>query len=112
MRSPAAFLCLPVVLAAALSLAGWLPSRALPSAAAQKAPPAPSFAREGVAFPDKPCPACHNAKKKRAGLSLHPYRDEAALLKGRKVFDSVLRMLASGEMPPKERPRPTPAEIE
>ena len=72
----------------------------------------PAFSKEGVAFLDKHCVQCHGDKVKKAGLTLHTFRDNAAVLNQRKVFQNVLQMLASGEMPPEKRPRPTPAELE
>jgi hypothetical protein len=73
---------------------------------------AADFGKEGVAFLQKHCVACHGAKKKSSGVALHMATDEASLLKNRKVFQSVLRMLEDGEMPPKERPRPMVEEVE
>jgi hypothetical protein len=82
-----------------------------PRAAAQKAR-TPTFAVEGVAFLKKHCLACHGPKVKRADLVLHPYTDDRAVVKGRKVWQNVLQMVRSGEMPPRARPRPTVAEVE
>ena len=64
---------------------------------------AADFAKDGVAFLQKHCVACHGEKKKNAGVSLHAITDEAGLLKNRKLFQSVLRVLDAGEMPPPER---------
>src|SRR5687768_15036985 len=66
----------------------------------------------GVAFLEKHCLGCHGEKVKRADLTLHAYRDDLAVLKNRKTFQNVLNMVTTGEMPPKNRPRPTAAEIE
>lgn len=74
--------------------------------------PVPAFGRDGVSFLQKHCLHCHGEKVKKAGLALHRYLDDAALLKDRKVWDNVRAMLRSGEMPPKPRPRPAVAEIE
>src|SRR5262245_8526644 len=101
---------LPTVLLAALSCAVALfPVRREVLA---EQPPGVTFAKEGVAFLEKHCLSCHGEKVQRADLSLHTYREEATLLKGRSVFQKVLQMLASGEMPPPKRPRPTSEEIE
>src|SRR5262245_32086310 len=70
------------------------------------------FKKDGVAFLEKHCIHCHGDKVQKADLKLSIYRDEAALLKNRKVWDNVLTMLKSGEMPPKSRPRPAMAEVE
>src|SRR5205823_2659986 len=71
-----------------------------------------SFSKDGVGFLAKHCLQCHGEKVKRADLTLHTFRDDTAILKNRKTFQTVLQMLTSGEMPPKKNPRPTPAEIE
>ena len=59
----------------------------------------------------KHCVGCHGSTKPKADLSLHVYVDEATLLKDRKKWPDVLKMVESGEMPPKGKPRPTPAEV-
>ncbi len=104
---------LPAALAAAWL---WLPPGP-PVADAPGSPPpvaeAPGdFATTGVAFLRKHCVDCHGEKTKRADLALHVYRDEASVLKDRKTWEEVLNMVRSGEMPPKKRPRPAPAEVE
>src|SRR5580692_1022334 len=74
--------------------------------------PAPDFGKLGRSFLDKHCIACHGGKKPKADLSLEPFRDSTSVVKQRKVWDNVRKMIAAGEMPPKEsdRPRPTVAE--
>ena len=79
--------------------------------AAETAPPA-SFGKEGVAFLTKHCVACHGPEKKKADLVLHTYKDEASLVKDRKTWNKVLRVLSMGEMPPQGRPQPKLEEVE
>lgn len=74
--------------------------------------PAPDFAREGRPFLEKHCLKCHSGKEPKAELSLEPYRDAASVARQRKVWANVLRMVATGEMPPQDRPRPTAADVE
>jgi hypothetical protein len=97
-------------LALAASL-GWIAAPSLGPARADQ-PKTPTFAREGVAFLQKHCLACHGQKVKRADVALHAIRDEAALLKHRKLLETVLGVLERGEMPPAKRPRPALAESE
>ncbi len=87
---------------------------ALPLPAAQAVEPASggTFAREGVAFLNKHCVACHGPQKKKADLVLHVYKDEQALLKDRNTWHKVLRVLQQGEMPPAGRPQPPLEETE
>jgi hypothetical protein len=77
-------------------------------------PPAPpsDFAKVGVGFVEKHCVHCHGEKVHKADLSLHKDRDDAAVLQSRKVWTNVVQMVQTGEMPPKTRPRPAPAEVE
>src|SRR5262249_47237184 len=63
-------------------------------------------------FLAKHCVACHGPEKKKAGVELHIYKDEAGVLKDRKRWQEVIHMLSAGEMPPPERPRPKAEEVE
>ncbi|MDA1055076.1 MAG: DUF1592 domain-containing protein [Planctomycetota bacterium] len=72
----------------------------------------PDFARGGRPFLEKYCVACHSGDEPKAELPLDVFRDSASLVRQRKVWDNVLRMIAAGEMPPKDRPRPTVGEAE
>src|SRR5262245_4944037 len=83
----------------------------LPSVPAADAP-ASEFAKVGVGFVEKHCVHCHGAKVQKADLSLHTYRDDLAVLKNRKAWQNVVKMVQSGEMPPKARPRPDVAEVD
>ena len=51
-------------------------------------------------FIAKHCVECHGPKKKNAGLALHIYTDEKSMLKDRRKWHEVMRMLTNGEMPP------------
>ena len=87
------------------------------AAVAQKDPPrqksTPSDYDDHIRpFLEQHCVACHSGAKPKADLALDLVKDEAALLKERKRWQDVLRMLSSGEMPPKEKLRPAAAEIE
>ncbi len=73
---------------------------------------AADFTKDGVAFLQKHCVACHGEKKKSADVALHAIADESALLQNRKLFQNVLRVLAAGEMPPPKKPQPTIEERE
>ena len=89
----------------------WSVDRAPAPAAPAQEQPAVSFARDVVPFLAKHCYHCHGNGKKRGELSLDRFHDEQDVQKDRKVWENVLQMLQSGEMPPKERPRPTAAEM-
>src|SRR5258708_7927751 len=46
------------------------------------------------------CFACHGPSKKKAGIDLSVYADEAAVARDRKTWQKAAEQLASGEMPP------------
>src|SRR5262249_11311915 len=54
-------------------------------------------------FIAKHCVECHGPKKKSAGLALHIYTDEKSILKDRRKWHDVVRMLTNGEMPPPDK---------
>ncbi|VTS01327.1 DUF1592 domain-containing protein [Tuwongella immobilis] len=79
--------------------------------AAETAVPA-DLARDGLKFVQQYCMSCHNDKARKADLSLEPDRDEAAILRNRKVWQNVLDQVQSGAMPPSNRPQPKIHETE
>jgi hypothetical protein len=72
----------------------------------------PDFARLGGPFLKKHCFSCHSGKQPKAELSLQAFSDSAPMVKQRKLWDNVLKMIRTGEMPPKGRPRPNPKETD
>jgi mono/diheme cytochrome c family protein len=64
------------------------------------------------AFLNQHCVACHGPTKHKADLTLHTFTDQPAILKGRKTFQTSLKMVHAGEMPPDAKPRPTAAEMD
>ncbi len=74
--------------------------------------PMSDFATVGIDFLQKHCLKCHGEKDPKADLALHTYRDDTSVVKERKVWENVLQMVQSGEMPPKPRPRPEAEELE
>jgi hypothetical protein len=82
-------------------------------AADQKKQPAPvNFAKDVVPFLTKHCYACHGNGKNKGDLALDRFKDDETALQNRKILENVQQMVRSGEMPPKEKPRPAAAEIE
>jgi hypothetical protein len=82
-----------------------------PAAIAEEAAAA-RFASEVVPFLSKHCYSCHGNGKRKADLALDAYRDGRGIQENREVFENVLEMVRTGEMPPKPRPRPPAAETE
>jgi mono/diheme cytochrome c family protein len=57
------------------------------------------------------CTRCHGGARPRAGLALDTFKDEATALKNPHVWELVLQVLRSGEMPPRGS-KPKPDEIQ
>src|SRR5690349_18202726 len=86
------------------------------SARASKSPPskshapeAPDFIRDVKPLLAEYCYGCHGEKKK-GGLDLRIYRDDASVRHDLHLFEKVLRNLQSHEMPPENKPQPSAAE--
>ena len=75
---------------------------------------APDFAKKGLPFLKKYCVHCHGGKKPKAELSLERYAGAASLVKQRKIWSNVVKMIVGGEMPPtgSKQKRPTVAEAD
>ncbi|MBI3415897.1 MAG: DUF1592 domain-containing protein [Verrucomicrobia bacterium] len=58
------------------------------------------------------CLGCHSAEKHKGDLDLERFTSLSEVMKHPKVWQGVLEQLGLGEMPPKEKPQPTPAERE
>jgi mono/diheme cytochrome c family protein len=70
------------------------------------------FGETAIPFLQKHCLACHGEKEPKADLSLVADRDAATVVKRRAVWESVVEMVESGQMPPNEKPKPEAAEVE
>ncbi len=77
-------------------------------------PPAnePTYQKDVLPFLKAHCFHCHGNGKKKADLSFDRFTDDASVFNDRKTWDTVRHMLKTGEMPPPERPKPKPAEVE
>src|ERR1051326_2033051 len=108
-RSRVAFCC---SLASGLALfpgqagaGGLLKSQASSSPKADKI----SFQKDVQPLLGRYCYGCHGEKKK-GDLDLRVYTDERSAAGARRVFEKVLKNLQAHEMPPENKPQPTPAE--
>src|SRR4051794_29990639 len=70
------------------------------------------FNRDVVPFLAKHCYSCHGNGKRKADLALDSFRDELAIQENREIWENVLEMVRTGEMPPKPRPKPADEETE
>ena len=87
------------------------PQPSLPPAAKAAAP---SFQRDVAPFLTAHCYSCHGGGKNKGDLALDKYHDEQAIVQDREVWENVIEMVRTGEMPPKAkgRPRPSPSETD
>ncbi len=56
------------------------------------------------------CAKCHSGPKAKVGLDFDAFRDEASVLRSRKMWDKIWRALHAREMPPEDKPQPAAAE--
>jgi hypothetical protein len=60
----------------------------------------------------KHCTGCHTGDDAQGGFVLTDYRDESAVLKDRKKWERLARLVSTGVMPPADEPQPSPEEKE
>ncbi len=98
-RHVAALACVALALAAG-GIGGTRP--ALAGEAAGQSVPSEAWQRELL---DRYCVTCHNGRMRTAGLALDEH-DVAAVAAAPAVWETVVRKLRAGAMPPAPRPRP------
>jgi cytochrome c553 len=79
---------------------------------AQRVEDGDAFSKTVRPFLTTNCTMCHNADLQSGGLNLDAYKTGAAITADRERWEKILRKLRAGEMPPKEMPRPAPAQVE
>jgi len=67
---------------------------------------------EGVVKPlvGNYCLKCHSSQKHKGDIDLEQFTSSAVIFKHPKPWQQALDQLANGEMPPKDKPQPTPEE--
>jgi hypothetical protein len=70
------------------------------------------FVKDILPLLKKYCTRCHGGDQPKADLALDIYKDESSVLKRREVWDRVLHMVRSREMPPAGKPKPSDQDIE
>jgi hypothetical protein len=98
-----------LALAAGLFGCCWLAVSVAPVAAAE---PAADYATRVRPLLEKFCFDCHSGGQPEADLDLAGFRTAQDLVRNRKRWDSVLRVLRSGEMPPEGNTAPNADERE
>lgn len=111
-RSPAGLAT--ALLCATLAAAIFTPVRAH---AGKTAPPssrnaiaAPDFTDDVLPVTAKYCNSCHGSDDPPDGVDLTQYKTSAQAMAGRAIWEKVLQMVQSGQMPPQGMPQPTPGE--
>lgn len=64
-----------------------------------------------VPFVTKHCVGCHGVDDPEGGLTLHGFTTDAAILEKHRVWTKVLEAVRSGQMPPREEPRPAADDV-
>src|SRR5262245_3393972 len=58
------------------------------------------------------CSDCHGGGSKKGGVAFDQFKSDTALLENRELWWKAMKMLRAGMMPPKNKPRPTPEQLE
>ncbi len=99
-------LALPVSAAPLLALAMVLPPGGRPA----RKQSAPAFEQTTGTVFAKNCTACHNPKSKAGGLDLQSIQRPDSINRYRDTWESIVRKIHTGEMPPPGSPRPNAVE--
>ncbi len=89
-------------------LAGWFPAgccRAFDTTGEADRDRAAAFLRSH-------CAACHEGDSPEGDVTLVMPRNDTALRRDRRIWETAVRRTVAGEMPPADHPRPAPAETE
>lgn len=100
-------LALPVSIAPLMALALILPS----GSQSKQRQTTPTLAQATGPFFAQNCTSCHNPKAKAGSLDLLSLQGSTSVAKHRDSWESILRKIRTGEMPPPGSPRPAPAAI-
>ncbi|MDE0637526.1 MAG: DUF1592 domain-containing protein [Candidatus Poribacteria bacterium] len=72
----------------------------------------PDFGKEGIPFLKQYCFGCHAGDEPSADLSLDAFEDNFSLIKNHDVWERVLEMLETNQMPPSDADQPPLRELE
>ncbi|MBT5690441.1 MAG: hypothetical protein HOI65_04915 [Opitutae bacterium] len=82
----------------------------IPTAQIKAPPGTPDFGREPKAFMKEYCGNCHMGGSSKGGVALGRYENSTDVLRDRKTWNQVIALIKEKEMPPSNRPQPSPAE--
>src|SRR5262245_16995204 len=80
--------------------------------AAKPAESKPGFERDVAPLFAKYCVTCHGGKTPKGDLSLEKFKDELEEVKHPDIWEKVSQNLRAGDMPPKDKPKPSAAEMD
>lgn len=89
----------------ALGCLAWLVTNARSEDTASPSP-------EAKAFLQKYCLECHRGEKPKGEARLDQLADAGGKPEGRKLWEAAIKRLEAKEMPPKEKPQPSAAEVQ
>ena len=72
----------------------------------------PSFSEDGIPFLEQFCFSCHTGDQPAAELALNSFTDNPSLIENRDIWERVLDMLTTGQMPPPDSDQPSMPESE
>ena len=72
----------------------------------------PDFSEDGLPFLRQYCFGCHSGDQSTAGFSLDLFLDNDSLIKERKIWDRILEMITTRQMPPPDSNLPLTKEID
>ena len=83
-----------------------------PASAQETVPLAKRFQDEGFGFVVRHCLECHGEKDPKADLSLFNDKEISSVTKRRALWENLVEIVGSGQMPPPEKPRPDQADVD
>ncbi|MDA0835679.1 MAG: DUF1592 domain-containing protein [Planctomycetota bacterium] len=72
----------------------------------------PDFSKIGRPFLETHCIDCHSGTEPKGELRLDEFRETPSVVKQRKIWEKIVKVVQSGEMPPEDRPQPKPEDVE
>ena len=70
------------------------------------------FSQNGASFLEQHCFSCHTGDQPAADLSLDAFTDNPSLIKNREIWERILDMVTTGQMPPSDSDQPSLEESE
>ena len=110
-RTSLSIFTLAGITAIAASAAGTSPGKAVakPAKPAAERKGAPTYEKHVLPLLKKYCVNCHGPKQEIGGINVTAFKDEAAVVKARDIWEKIGENIHGGHMPPKNSPQPSAA---